>query len=87
MRPETRDTAIAWREAQASANSEVFTKHETRDTNHGFLVLKPFSLFLPPRAAWHEDIEVEILPGMSHQLARRSPCGSRLRAFKAFTSH
>ena len=59
-RPETRDTAIAWCEAQAGANSEVFTKHETRDTKHGFfqarntafpwlvwylLVLKPFSLF------------------------------------------
>ena len=55
---ETRDTALAWREAQASANSEVFTNHETRDTRHGFfskhglspwlvwylLVLKPFSL-------------------------------------------
>ena len=44
--------------AQASANSEVFTKHETRDTKHGFfstrsskqglLVLKPFSLFFSP---------------------------------------
>ena len=33
---ETRDKAIAWSAAQASANSEVFTKHETRDTNHGF---------------------------------------------------
>ena len=60
MRPEPRATALAWRAAQAGANSEVFTKHETRDTNHGFfqtrntafpwlvwylLVLKPFSLF------------------------------------------
>ena len=59
-RAETRDTALAWREAQAGANSEVFTKHETRDPKHGFfqtrntafpwlvwylLVLKPFSLF------------------------------------------
>ena len=26
-RPETRDTALAWRAAQASADSEVFTKH------------------------------------------------------------
>ena len=52
---ETRDTALAGREAQASANSEVSTKHETRDPKHGFfptrsskqglLVLKPFSLF------------------------------------------
>ena len=65
-RPETRDTALAWRKAQAGASSEVFTNHETRDTNHGFfqtrntafpwllwcsLVLKPFSLFLLPRAA------------------------------------
>ena len=37
----TRDTAIACRAARgalwAGANSEVFTKHETRDTNHGFL--------------------------------------------------
>ena len=32
----TRDKAIAWRAAQASANSKVFTNHETRDTNHGF---------------------------------------------------
>ena len=36
---ETRDTAIAWREARgallAGANSEVFTKHESRNTNHG----------------------------------------------------
>ena len=36
---ETRDTAIAWRAARgalwAGANSEVFTKHESRDTNHG----------------------------------------------------
>ncbi len=30
MRPETRDTAIAWRAAQASVNSEAFTKHESR---------------------------------------------------------
>ena len=65
-RPETRDTALAWRKAQAGASSEVFTNHETRDTKHGFfqarntafpwllwcsLVLKPFSLFLLPRAA------------------------------------
>ena len=35
-KPETRDTALAWREAQAGANSEVFTKHETRITKHGF---------------------------------------------------
>ena len=28
-------TALAWRAAQASANSELFTKHESRDTNHG----------------------------------------------------
>ena len=27
---------FAWRAAQASANSKVFTKHETRDTKHGF---------------------------------------------------
>ena len=43
------------REEQAGPNSEVFTKHETRITKHGFfptrsskqglLVLKPFSLF------------------------------------------
>ena len=33
---ESRDKAIAWRAAQASANSEVFTKHETQITNHGF---------------------------------------------------
>ena len=33
---ETRDTALAWREAQASVNSVVFTNHETRDTKHGF---------------------------------------------------
>ena len=52
---ETRDTVLAGREAQADANSKVFTNHETRNTNHGFfqtrgskqglLVLKPFSLF------------------------------------------
>ena len=29
---ESRDTAIAWRTAQASANSKVFTKHESRIT-------------------------------------------------------
>ena len=65
-RPETRDTAIAWREAQAGANSEVFANHETRDPKPGFfqapntafpwlawylLVLKPFSLFFSARAA------------------------------------
>ena len=37
---ETRDKALAWREARgalwAGANSEVFTRHETRDTRHGF---------------------------------------------------
>ena len=27
---------FAWRAAQASANSKVFTRHETRNTNHGF---------------------------------------------------
>ena len=63
-RSETRDTALAGREAQAGANSEVFSKHETRDTKHGFfqtrntafpwllwcsLVLKPFSLFFGRR--------------------------------------
>ena len=65
-RPEPRVTALAWREAQAGANSEVFTNHETRDPKHGFfqarntvfpwlawylLVLKPFSLFFPTGAA------------------------------------
>ncbi len=52
-RPETRDKAIAWREAQAGANSEVFTNHgffQTRNTAFPWLVwyrlvLKPFSLF------------------------------------------
>ena len=52
-RPETRDTASAWREAQAGANSEVFTKHglfQARNTAFPWLlwcslVLKPFSLF------------------------------------------
>ncbi len=43
-RPETRDTAIVWRAAQASANSEVFTKHETRNTNHGFFSKHGFFL-------------------------------------------
>ena len=38
-----------------------FTKHETRITKHGVLVLKPFSLFPPPRPAWHEDSESGIL--------------------------
>ena len=62
----TRDTALAGRKAQAGANSEVFTKHETRNTKHGIfqarntafpwllwcsLVLKPFSLFFPAGAA------------------------------------
>ena len=56
-RPESRDTALAWRDAQASANSEVFTNHETRITAFMLFtwlewcagVLKPFSLFfLPP---------------------------------------
>ena len=41
---ETRDTAITWRAAQASANSEVFTKHETRDTKHGFFPKHGFSV-------------------------------------------
>ena len=27
---------LSWRAAQAGANSEVFTNHESRDTNHGF---------------------------------------------------
>ena len=55
---------FAWRDAQAGANSGIFTKHETRNTKHGFfqtrntafpwlvwylLVLKPFSLFLGRR--------------------------------------
>ena len=44
-KPETRDTAIGWRAAQASANSEVFTKHESRDTNHG-LYRRPVAAFL-----------------------------------------
>ena len=35
-RPETRDPALAGREAQAGGNSEVFTNHETRDPKHGF---------------------------------------------------
>ncbi len=48
---ESRNTAIAWRAAQASANSEAFTRHESRpfrDTdlsNRCLLVLKGFSLF------------------------------------------
>ena len=50
----------------------VFTKHETRDTKHGFWVLKPFSLFLLPRPAWHEDSEA-VIPGcISRRVARRS---------------
>ena len=40
-KPETRGTAIARREAQAGANSEVFTSHETRITNHGFYASLP----------------------------------------------
>ena len=39
-RPEPRVTALAWREAQAGGNSEVFTNHETRDTKHGFFVAR-----------------------------------------------
>ena len=42
-REPTRDTAIAWRAAQASANSEVFTKHESRlfsGPKHGFPVAR-----------------------------------------------
>ena len=35
-RPETRDTALAGRAAQAGASSEVFTNQEARDTKHGF---------------------------------------------------
>ena len=33
------------RKAARAAAFQVFTKHETRITNHGFWVLKPFSLF------------------------------------------
>ena len=69
-RPETQATALAWREAQAGASSEVFTKHETRNTKHGFfqarntafpwllwcsLVLKPFSLFFGRETVYVES--------------------------------
>ena len=47
-RPETRDTVLAWREAQASANSEVFTNHETRDTNHGFFQARNTAFSVAP---------------------------------------
>ena len=30
---------LSWRAAQAGANSEVFTNHETRNTNHGFFAV------------------------------------------------
>ena len=63
-RPETRDTALAWREAQAGANSEVFTKsrcprtkHEARITafspwvREGWRHKKPPSGPLPPPAS------------------------------------
>ena len=38
------------------------------------LVLKPFSLFLPPRPAWHENCEAEILACISPHLGKRSAC-------------
>ena len=60
-RPETQDTDFAWREAQASANSKVFTKHyplvtnhcfqevftnhETRNTKHGFFQTRNTAFF------------------------------------------
>ncbi len=37
----TRDPAIARRAASASANSEVFTRHESRNTNHGLYAFFP----------------------------------------------
>ena len=75
-RPETRDKAIAWREAQAGANSEVFTKHEARDTKNGFfqarntafpwlvwcsLVLKPFSLFFGRKPVYVESDDAVVV--------------------------
>ncbi len=49
----TRDPAIARRAASASANSEVFTRHESRNTNHGLYAFFPtisrhFPLFFGP---------------------------------------
>ena len=42
---ESRDPAVARRAASASANSEVFTRHETQDTNHGLYAFHESRLF------------------------------------------
>ena len=34
--------------------------------------------FPPPRAAWHDGRKTAIMPCVSHQLERLSPCGSRI---------
>ena len=47
---------LSWRAAQAGPNSEVFTKHESRNTNHGFfsnhgLFLRGCARVAPPETA------------------------------------
>ena len=85
---ETRDKAITWRAAQVSANSEVFTKHETQITRHGFFSKHGFSvapMVLVGTEALQSCFSHPGLLGM--RAARHSPCGSRIRSSKAFTCH
>ena len=51
-KPETRDPAIARRAASASANFQVFTKHETRNTRHETRITAFMLLSLLSCALW-----------------------------------
>ena len=94
---ESRDTSIVWRAARgalwAGASSEVFTKHETRDTKHGFFSNHGFYAFsvAPMVLVGTEALQSFFFcPGLLGMSTRRRrgtvPCGSRIRASQAFTS-
>lgn len=58
-------------DAVAMRNSTLPSQRETFPL--GFWCWSP-SVFFPPRPAWHEDREAEILTFLSHRMGRRSAC-------------
>ena len=82
---ETRDTALAWRAAQAGANIRGF--HETRDTRHESRLLSPPGRCFPARcgAIWGGYGAAWAAWGAPSRCPRT--VGASNRAFQVFTKH
>ena len=82
------------RAAQASANSEVFTKHESRNTNHGFYAF-PVARLVPVGTEALQPCffcpgllsmtkEAEILSCHSHQVSEAKSVWGTTQVFQVF---